>query len=152
MARYGKAPESKEYHLTHNFKKRCIKRKFTGIHDRFLRDHVFRDRMLENNRDEDVCRKWDDFAEQDHTYRMSESEYFHYRKSWWISLNKSGNTTEPMRKRSDFNRALSTLNRLHREAGGKQLRPTPYWKYQQWKPASSSSSTWWKWSESWWSS
>ena len=28
--------------------------------------------MLENNRDEDVCRKWDDLAEQDHTYRMSE--------------------------------------------------------------------------------
>ena len=35
--------------------------------------------MLENNRDEDVCRKWDDLAEQDHTYRMSESEYFLYR-------------------------------------------------------------------------
>ena len=58
--------------------------------------------MLENNRDEDVCREWDDLAEQDHTYRMSESEYFHYRQNWWISLNKSGNTTEPLRKRSDF--------------------------------------------------
>ena len=150
--RYGKAPENKEYHLAHNLKKRCIKRKSTGIHDRFLRDHVFRERMLENNRDEDVCRKWDDLAEQNHTYRMSESEYFHYRQNWWISLNKSGNTTEPLRKRSDFNQALSTLNRLHREAGGKQLRPTPYWKYQQWKPASSSSSTWWQWNESWWSS
>ena len=34
----------------------------------------------ENNRDEDVCRKWDDLAEQDHTHRMSESEYFHYRQ------------------------------------------------------------------------
>ena len=149
--RYGKAPENKEYYLAHNLKKRCIKRKFTGIHDRFLRDHVFRERMLENNRDEDVCRKWDDLAEQDHTYRMSESEYFHYRQNWWISLNKSGNTTEPLRKRSDFNQALSTLNRLHREAGGRQLRPTPYWKYQEWQPASSSSSTWWQWRESWWS-
>ena len=83
--RYGKAPE--KYYLAHNLKKRCIKRKVTGIHDRFLRDHVFRGRMLENNRDEDVCRKWDDLAEQDHTYRMSESEYFHYRQNWWISLN-----------------------------------------------------------------
>ena len=36
----------------------------------------FRERMLENNRHEDVCRKWDDLAEEDHTYRrMSESEY-----------------------------------------------------------------------------
>ena len=52
--RYGKAPENKEYYLVHNLKKRCIKRDFTRIHDRFLRDHVFRERMLENNRDEDV--------------------------------------------------------------------------------------------------
>ena len=72
--RHGKAPENKEYHLAHNLKKRFIKRDFTGIHDRFLRDHVFRERLLENNRDEDVCRKWDDLADQDHTYRMSESE------------------------------------------------------------------------------
>ena len=122
--KYGKKPRDKEYHLAHTLKKRCIKREFTGIHDRFLRDHVFRERMLENNRDEDVCRKWDDLAEEGHTYRMSESEYFHCKQNWWISLNKSRNTTEPMRKRSDFNQALSTLNRLHREAGGRQLRPT----------------------------
>ena len=31
-----------------------------------------------------------------------------------------------MRKRSDFNQALSTLNRLHQEAGGQQLGPIPY--------------------------
>ena len=66
--------------------------------------------MLENNRDEDVCRKWDDLPDEDDTYRMSESEYFHYRQIWWISLNKSGNTTEPLRKRSDFN---STKRCLH---------------------------------------
>ena len=150
--RYGKVSENKEYYLAHDLKKRCVKGKFTGIRDRFLRDHVFRKRMLENNRDDDVCRKWDDLAEQDHTYRMSESEYFHYRQNGWISLNKSRNTTEPMRKRSDFNQALSTLNRLHREAGGKQLRPLPYWKYQQRRSSSSCSSTWWQWSGSWWSS
>ena len=73
-------------------------------------------------------------------------------KNWWISLNKSGDTGGPLRKRSDFNQALSTLNRLHQEAGGQQLRPMPYWKYKEWKPASSSSSTWWQWRESWWSS
>ena len=119
--RYGKLPENKEYHLAHILRKRCIKRQFKGIHDRFLRDHVFRERMIEN-REEDVCRAWDVLAEQDHPYQMSESEYFHYRKNWWISLNKSGNNTQPVRKRSDFNQALSTLNRLHREAGGQQLR------------------------------
>ena len=86
-------------------------------------------------KNEYVCREWDDLAEQDHTYRMSESEYFHYRQNWWVSLKKSGHTTEPLRKRSDFNLALSTLNCSYREAGGNQLRPTPCWKYQQWKRA-----------------
>ena len=32
--------------------------------------------MLEHDRDEDVCLNCDDLAEQDFTYRMSESEYF----------------------------------------------------------------------------
>ena len=114
--RYGKLPENKEYHQDHNLKKRCMKRQFNGIHDRFLRDHVFRERMIENNRDEDVGRAWDVLATQDHTYRMSESEYFHYRQNWWMSLNKSGNNTQLVRKLSDFNQALSTLNRLHQEA------------------------------------
>ena len=128
------------------------KRDYKGIHDRFLRDHVFRERMILNNRDEEVCRAWGVLAEQDHTYRMSEAEYFHYRQVWWISLNKSGNDTQPVRKRSDFNQALSTLNRLHQEARGQQLGPIPYWKSKEWRPALSSSSYWWQWRESWWSS
>ena len=53
------------------------------------------------------------------------SEYFHYRQNWWISLNKSGDTGGPLRNRSDFNQALSTLNRLHRESGGQQLLEVP---------------------------
>ena len=94
-----------------------------------------------NNRDEDVCRKWDILAEQNHIYRMSESEYFHYKQDWCISLNKFGKHHEPLRKRSDFNQALSTLNRLHRDAGGQQLKPM----YRQWHPPSSSSSSLWQW-------
>ena len=63
------------------------------------------------------CRKlqrWDVLADEDHTYRMSESEYFHCKQNWWITLNKSGNNTQPLRNRSDFNQALSTLKRLPR--------------------------------------
>ena len=138
--RYGKTPEKKENHLAHNLKKRCIKKNFKGIHNRFLRDPDFRKAMLERDRDEDVCLKWDDLAEQDFTHYITESEYFRYRQNWWTSLNKSGNTG-PLRSRSDFNEALSTLNRLHQESGEQQLRPMPYWKYQQRQPSSSSSST-----------
>ena len=127
--RNGKTPEKKEYHQAHNLKKRCIKKNFKGIHDLFLRDHVFRKRMFEHDRNEDVCLNWDDLAEQDFTYHMTQAEYFRYRKNWWISLSKSGNTG-PLRNRSDFNEALSTLNRSHQESGERQLRSVPFWKYQ----------------------
>ena len=79
--------------------------------------------MIENSRDEDVCRAWDVLADEDHTYHTSEEEYFYYKNNWWISLNKSGNDTQPLRKRSDFKQALSTLKRLHQEAGGDNSSP-----------------------------
>ena len=128
------------------------KKKFQGIHDRILLDHDFRARVIENNRDEEVCRRWDVLADEDHTYYLSEKEYFYYKKKWWLHLNKSGSDTLLLRNRSDFKQALSTLKRFHQEAGGDQLPPTPYWKNKQWKSASSSSSTWWEWQDSWWSS
>ena len=49
---------------------------------------------------------------------MTQEEYFRSRKNWWISLNKSGKIG-PVRDRSDFNDALTTLNRLHQESGEK---------------------------------
>ena len=39
--RYGKALENKEYHLAHYLKKRCIKKGYKGIHDRFLARSCF---------------------------------------------------------------------------------------------------------------
>ena len=150
--RYAKAPENKEYYLANNMKKRCEKRDYQGIHDRFLRDHVSHGRMIENSRDDEVCRAWDVLADEDHTYHMSQEEFFHYRNNWRLHLNKPGSDTQQLRKRSDFKQALSPLKRLHQEAGGDELEPIPYWKYKQWKPASSFSSTWWQWQDSWWSS
>ena len=108
--RCGKLPENREYFLGNNLTKRCIKRDYKGIHDRFLRDHVFRGRMIENSRDEEVCRAWDVLADEDDTYHTSEEEYFHYKNKWWLHLNKSCSDTLPLRKRSDFKQALSTLN------------------------------------------
>ena len=142
--RYGKKPGDKEYYLANQLKKKCKKKKFQGIHDRFFRDHVFRIRMIENHRDEEVCRRWDVLADEDHTYHMSEEEYFYYKNKWWFHLNKSDSDTLPLRKRSDFKQALSTLERSHQEAGGEQIEPIPDWKNKQWKSASSSSSTWWE--------
>ena len=151
--RFGKTKEQKDHHIVHYLRKRCIKRGFEGIHDRFLKDEILRESQLEIEQTEEVCVQMDKDAQKDFTYRMTQEERFRCRKNWWISLNKSGKIG-PVRNRSDFNDALSTLHRLHEESGEEQLRPIPFWKYQQWHPpsGSSSSTSWWQWNDSWWSS
>ena len=49
--RYGKKPGDKEYYIANQLKKKkCKKRDFQGIHDRFKRDEQFRNRMIEIGR------------------------------------------------------------------------------------------------------
>ena len=79
--------------------------------------------MIENSRDEEVCRRWDVLADEDHTYHLPEQEYFCYKNKWWLHLNKQGSDTVPLRKRSDFKQALSASERLHQEDGGHRVRP-----------------------------
>ena len=113
------------------------KKEFQKIHDRFLRDHEFRIRMIEHHRD--------------HTYHLSGQEHFYYKNKWWLHSNKQGSNTIPLRNRSDFKQALSTLERRQQEVGEEPHVPTSYYKHKQWE-AQSSSSTWWNWQGSWWSS
>ena len=54
--RYGKKLGDKEYHSANQLKRRCKKQFFQGIHDRFIRDETFRNQMIENGRDEELCR------------------------------------------------------------------------------------------------
>ena len=68
----GKKPGDKEHYLANQFEKKC-ENKFHGIHD------AFRLRMSENNQDKEICRRWDVLADEDHTYHLSEEEYFHYK-------------------------------------------------------------------------
>ena len=68
----------------------------------------------------------------------------------FIQINKVFYTLA-LRHRSDFQQALSTLERLQQEAGGEPHVPTYSYKHRQWE-ARSSSSTWWNWQCSWWSS
>ena len=69
--RHGKKPGDKEYSLANQLKKKCKKKQFQGIHDRFLQDQEFRIRMIENHRDEEVCRRWDALADEDHTHHLT---------------------------------------------------------------------------------
>ena len=95
----------------------------------FLKDPEFRESQLEHDRTEEVCIQMDELAHKYLSYHMTQAEYFRYRRNWWISLNYSGKTG-PLRDRSDFNDALTALNLLHQESGEQQLRPVPFWKYQ----------------------
>ena len=68
--RYGKKPGDREYFSANQLKKKCKKKFFQGIHDRFIRDETFRNRMIENGRDEDACRQMDVLADEDHTHHF----------------------------------------------------------------------------------
>ena len=93
--RYGKRPGDKEYYLANQIKNQCKKRQFQGIHYRFLRDQEFRIRMIEN-RDEEICRRWDALADEDHTHHLTVQEYFHYKNKWWLHSNMQGSNTMPL--------------------------------------------------------
>ena len=80
-ARHGKTEEQKEYHISWNAWKRCCKRidsqceHFTGIHDRFLKDQVYRDSQLAIGWTEQKCTEMDELAKQNHTYHLSTEEF-----------------------------------------------------------------------------
>ena len=73
--------------------------------------------MIEHHRDEEVCRRWDALADEDHTHHLIQQEYFHCKNKWWLHSNKQGSSTMPLRHRSDFKQALCTLQRLKQKEG-----------------------------------
>ena len=89
--------------------------------------------MIEHHRDEEVCHRWDCLADEDHTHHLSEQEYFYYKNKWWLHSNKQGSNTMPLRHRSDFKQALSTLQRLQQEAGEGPHVPSYSYKHKQWQ-------------------
>ena len=48
--RYGKKQGDHEYFIANSLKKKCEKKDFLGIHDRFIRDEKFRKKMIELGR------------------------------------------------------------------------------------------------------
>ena len=80
---------------------------------RVIRDPEFRIRMIENHRDEELCRRWDAVADEDHTHHLTVQEYFHYKSKWWLHSIKQGSNTIRLTQRPDFKQALSTLHRMN---------------------------------------
>ena len=70
--RYGKTEEQNEHFIAHYLRRRCIKKEFEGIHDRFQKDSMFRESQISIDRTEEVCIQMDKDAQKDFTYRMTE--------------------------------------------------------------------------------
>ena len=138
-AGHGRTEAQKEHFIAHNARRRCLKKKFEGIHDRFLKDSTYRDSQLKIGWTEETCIAMDKLAQEDHTCPLPE-EFDRYRKNWYITLNKSGRNA-PMKLRSDFREALTNMHRHHRESG--EERPEPI----HLLPV-----IWWQWNEHWWNS
>ena len=110
--RYAKKPGDHEYFTANSHKKKCKKKFFLGIHDRFIRDEKFRKNTIDVGRYEGICREMDQLANEDHTHRITEKEIGVCRNNWWIRSNKVGSDTVPIQQRSDCKQALSTLRQL----------------------------------------
>ena len=121
-ARHGKTEVQRKYQMAWNAWKRCCKKvdsqgeHFTGIHDRFLRDPVYRESQLAVGWSEQKCKEWDELAKEDHTYKLTPEERRRYKGQWYLTLNKEGKNW-PMKLRSDFRAAVLMNNRLHHESG-----------------------------------
>ena len=139
--RYWKAPGCKEYHTANQLARRCRKKKYDSIHDRFIRDKTFRKAMIEVGRSEKIIMEMDQLASEDHTHEATRAEINVYRGNWWIRSNVVNFDTMPTRHQPDFKKALSTMHRLKKAEDEKQ--------YAKW---SQSSSSWWQWQTNWWES
>ena len=54
-ARHGRTEAQKEHFIAHNAPRRCLKKKFEGIHDPFVKDSTYRDSQLKNGSTEETC-------------------------------------------------------------------------------------------------
>ena len=122
--RYGKKPGDREYYIANSLKKKCKKKFYLGIHDRFVRDEKFSRNMIEIGRTEDLCRQMDDLADENHTHHLTPQEVDNYKSNWWTRSNKIGSDTVPIRHRYDFKQALSTFSAIERKRRRSSTKPT----------------------------
>ena len=141
--RYGQSQGCKEYLTANQLAKKCRKKKYDSIHDRFVCDKTFRKAMIEVGRSEQMIIEMDKLTSEDHTYKASKEEIEFYRGNWWIHTNVAHFDSVPTRYEPEFKSALSTMQRLKRAEDKKK---------QETLAQTSSSSSSWHWHTSWWES
>ena len=80
--KYGKKEGCREFHTAKQLQKRCRKKQYENIHDRFIRDTSFRKTMIELGRSEEVILEMDRLASKDHSHIATEEEIDLYRGNW----------------------------------------------------------------------
>ena len=95
--RYGKKEGCREFHTAKQLQKRCRKKHYENIHDRFIRDTSFRKTMIVLGRSENVILEMDRLASEDHSHVATEEEIAIYRGNWWIRSNLVNSDTMPTR-------------------------------------------------------
>ena len=102
--------------------KRCCKKvdsqgeQFTGIHDRFFRDPVYRESQLAIGWTEQKCKEWTNLRKKTTRTISLQRNSKDTQGQWDLTLNKSGKNG-PMKLRSDFQAAVLMKNRLYHESG-----------------------------------
>ena len=91
--RYGKAPGCKEYHTANQLAKKCRKKRYDSIHDRFIRDKTFRKAMIEVGRSEKIIIEMDQLASENHIHEATRAEIDVYRGEISIRCRQGINLT-----------------------------------------------------------
>ena len=138
-ARHGKTKVQRAYHLAWK-KADSLGEHFTGVHDRFLRDPVYRESQLAIGWTEQRWKELDELAKEDLSFHLTPEEKRRYQAQWFLTLNKSGKHGL-MKLRSDFRAAVSLKDRLLHESGEQIEEPNSAKQYSIWHLSSSTS--WW---------
>ena len=164
------------YHVANNAYKRARMKGYDSMLDRFQRCPIYRASQFAVPWDEDLCARYDEIAQEDHSYEYSAKEHERLASSWRIHLNSCGKNG-PMKQRLDCVETVRIKDRLYRESEGpnekihpsrqtRQRNNPPFWRSDEgteridtktaWKwystSPSSSCSSWWVAPESWWTS
>ena len=68
--------------VAHKARRKCLKKKFEEIHDRFLKDSTYRDSQLKIGWTEETCIVMDKLAQEGHTYCPLPEEFERFKKNW----------------------------------------------------------------------
>ena len=81
----SKTEAQQEHFAAHNTRRRCLKKNFEGIHDRFQRAPVYRDSQLKIGWTKEKCIETDNLAKENDSYCPSSEEYERYEKLVYLT-------------------------------------------------------------------